>query len=122
MTMTGRDDDTRLRDLRTCLRDTEVALQRLRSELHQLQAERDALRASIAEERDRLRQEQARTARAREMNVIAQRDLGRTVPEIAKSLGLNPAAVHKSLREFKEREGVTVRRRTHPIREGRMLK
>jgi DNA-binding NarL/FixJ family response regulator len=115
-------DPDRVRDLRTCLRNTEAAIRRVRSELQQLHDERDAFRASIAEERSLVRREEAQSATAREMNILAQRDLGRTVPEIAKSLGLSEAAVHKAIHDFKQREGVRIRRPTHPIRERRMVK
>lgn len=107
-------DTSRLRELKAQLHDIEAMIERL-------QSDRQATREEIAREQERMQQDRARVAEAFEMNVIAQWDSGRSVSQIATALGCSSAKVNKTLAEWRQREGVTVRRGA-PMRERRMTR
>ncbi len=96
-------------------------MQDVEATIHRLRLDREALREQIAAERERIARDRARSAEALEMNVIAQWESGRSVKQIATSLGRSAATVNKIITEWRRREGVTVRRGP-PMRERSMLR
>lgn len=106
-------DDARLQELKAQLYDVEARIERDRSE-------RKVLREESARQSDHIRQERARVTNALEMNVAAQWESGRSIHQIATSLGRSPAMVNRILAVRRKREGITVRR-GQPIADRRML-